>query len=385
MKINIFNLKLSFSLIFVLVLLLFSAKISAQTSDPNPDQTISNFKFEQDVTDLDLTVPTVVEIPVTTSVLSNFGVFEVDTATFQPFTISAIPQSTSFIVSDSRDFENYEINLFDNDYSTYREFPVENLQDNSVQLYFKFDQPITTSQLFFSLAENVQLPSTVSIESLYPVRKIIVMEKSVHSGTIFFPQVTASEFTVTFFYTQPLRITEIKFNEIQFKNSYFLRFLAQPNNTYRLFSGKSPGLADYPVGEAGNLDNPDIKVKRIEAPILESNLNFHPPDRDGDKIPDDQDNCLSIANTDQTDANYNSTGDACEDFDLDGIMNLKDNCPNTPNRLQQDTDADGIGDHCDSEESRIFERLWFLPWIGIVLGFGVVMLLFKTTIKAEKK
>lgn len=79
----------------------------------------------------------------------------------------------------------------------------------------------------------------------------------------------------------------------------------------------------------------------------------------------------------------NRIGDACEDFDTDGVMNTTDNCPEHPNQLQQDTDGDTIGDHCDGAESRLVEQLPFLPWIGIVLGFGIVILLLKVTMHTE--
>jgi MYXO-CTERM domain-containing protein len=36
------------------------------------------------------------------------------------------------------------------------------------------------------------------------------------------------------------------------------------------------------------------------------------PDADGDKVPDDDDNCVSVANPDQADADGNCVGDACE-------------------------------------------------------------------------
>ena len=47
--------------------------------------------------------------------------------------------------------------------------------------------------------------------------------------------------------------------------------------------------------------------------------------------------------------------------------------------MQQDKDGDGIGDHCDGKESRLTEQLFFLPWLGIGIGFAVVLLLFKIT------
>lgn len=59
-------------------------------------------------------------------------------------------------------------------------------------------------------------------------------------------------------------------------------------------------------------------------------------DQDGDKIPDDADNCPATSNPDQTDSDEDLIGNAC------------DNCPNVTNSDQSDIDFDGIGDLCDN-------------------------------------
>jgi len=107
-------------------------------------------------------------------------------------------------------------------------------------------------------------------------------------------------------------------------------------------------------------------------------------DIDKDGIPDIFDNCVSIANKDQTDINNNNRGDACEDFDKDGITNDKDNCPNDPNRNQRDVDGDGIGEVCDTEESRITEKHKWIPWLGIIFALIVIIVLFVITAKSKE-
>lgn len=76
-------------------------------------------------------------------------------------------------------------------------------------------------------------------------------------------------------------------------------------------------------------------------------------DRDGDGVPDHQDNCPSVPNTDQDDLDRDSLGDACDpDLDGDGVPQLDpdgqilDNCPYTPNADQEDRVGDGVGDAC---------------------------------------
>jgi hypothetical protein len=75
---------------------------------------------------------------------------------------------------------------------------------------------------------------------------------------------------------------------------------------------------------AGNVDpTPAVLHYSVEVP---------PPDTDGDMIPDSLDNCPTVANATQADADGDGTGDACDsqdnrDTDGDGIQNYQDDCP----------------------------------------------------------
>ncbi|MFW5966196.1 MAG: hypothetical protein ACOCV2_01705, partial [Persicimonas sp.] len=93
-------------------------------------------------------------------------------------------------------------------------------------------------------------------------------------------------------------------------------------------------------------------------------------DRDGDGVPNDEDSCPDVFNPprplddgDQPDYDDDGMGDACDecplnegedcepfdpdDRDGDGIPNDEDNCPSESNPDQEDADDDGIGDACD--------------------------------------
>jgi hypothetical protein len=72
-------------------------------------------------------------------------------------------------------------------------------------------------------------------------------------------------------------------------------------------------------------------------------------DADGDSVPNRLDNCPTVANADQADADDDGLGNACDsDGDDDGIDDTADNCPLVANADQADADGDGVGQACDN-------------------------------------
>ena len=73
-------------------------------------------------------------------------------------------------------------------------------------------------------------------------------------------------------------------------------------------------------------------------------------DPDADLVFAPNDNCPEVANSDQSDIDGDTIGDACdEDRDGDNVLNDSDNCPDLQNAEQTDSDRDGLGDACDDE------------------------------------
>jgi hypothetical protein len=74
-------------------------------------------------------------------------------------------------------------------------------------------------------------------------------------------------------------------------------------------------------------------------------------DSDQDGTIDDLDNCVSEANIDQANSDDDGLGDVCDaDDDNDGIDDPSDNCPLYASDDQSDFDADGVGDVCDGDD-----------------------------------
>lgn len=275
--------------------------------------------------------------------------------------------------------------MADGDEQTYASFPPppQSGLPQYAHITLVYPTPITSNELRIFFDQNVIPPKTIAVEAMVGGTWQTILGSYSFSGhVVLFPRVTASQWTVNFVYTQPLRISELRFVQQSTPIVYRdVRFLAQPGHVYRIFidaDSQSAFTSDV-------TDVIDTSVGAQVVPVLSTQANplYVPTDTDGDGIPDARDNCPSVPNADQLDANHDGIGDACQDFDNDGVINSKDNCPNQYNPDQQDTDGDGIGDACDSVDNRVTEQYPWLPWVGI--GIAAVVLITLIVLAAVSK
>lgn len=368
--------------LFVSALVIFLGTGSAQGLAQNSTSSIiSAFRFYKDIGSISINVPTVIEVPFPADFIErfNFAVLDKTENFFEPnffkqeTLINEIPISVS-----SNPISNTVSRMNDGDIKTYADFLLPgNAEEGKVQITLSSSNPITSSILTVLLDNNVALPSFVEIRATAEGQdRIVVAKRKMDQQTIRFPQTTSNRWTIIFTYGQPLRVSELKLNQSNATktSARTVRFLAQPSHEYRIYFDPDRATNAL-VGEAGNLASAK-EVRLISSILSQNNPNYIIADTDNDGVPDVNDNCVSLSNTDQSDINNNSRGDSCDDFDQDGLINSKDNCSNNPNRDQKDADSDGIGDACDKEESRITEQHVWIPWVGMGFAALVLIILF---------
>jgi hypothetical protein len=374
--------------IAILLLLIFgvSGYAGAQMTDSSIKQAVSAFRAYVSL-EPEIVVPTVVEVPFSDHYLERFqfAVYNQSKNRFEPYFYRQNALEIPFEVST--DPQTYKPDaMLDKDTSTYAEFYLDGEYDpGRAVINLKSSVPVTSSYLTVLLDNNVALPTSIEIRAMVGgENRIIMAQKRMHSHTVGFPKTSSNNWQITFTFSQPLRISELRMNQDDSarQNERYVRFLAQPQDFYLIYFDPDRHV-EIKVGEAGNLANSE--VMSISPSSHMDNPEYTFADVDNDGIPDLIDNCVHVANPDQTDLDGNGRGDACEDFDRDGIVNSEDNCPDTPNRDQKDSDGDGIGDACDQEESRITERYPWIPWIGIGTAAAVLSMLFFLTARAKNE
>ncbi len=362
------------------------------TNDGGVESMLKGYMSYKDLTNIpSSSLPQVIEIPVIGSQNDMNDQILIDTTdmTIVPiYTVSKEETTYGYTVESSNEYKPDGALLSDGKTTTYEDFPATTTSTPTViRIYIKPDvvpavPKVSGIELVFDQfskrPDSIEM-STLMVSLDEEVYSLIA--KSPYSSDVIrFPASVANGYGIKLYHSQPLRISDVKvITDTPFSGgtaiSYSVRFTALTGHSYRLYFSKdkyvsyneSPEIAYSLANPVGNA------ITKIDVESLPTipNSTYASPDQDNDGIPTISDNCPKVANTDQKDDNTNGVGDACDDFDQDGVYNAVDNCKVIPNQYQEDKDGDGMGDACDSEESRYSERYPWLPWLGIIVGFGV--------------
>lgn len=344
----------------------------------------SAFRYRAQVEIPVISVPTVVDVPVTfpNGLYNGFVLVGSD---------QLIPHA-SLLLTDRRDVEVGLIardeqnppvessRMVDGLRETYADFTYDEVYSDEgllvperISIDVRAQESISTNAMSFTFGENSARPKTVRVAIVDEDggETVILRERVFPGNTISFPLVDVELFRITFSYLDYFRISDIVFHEKSPEQEVrqVLRFNAMPQQKYFLFYESDQAIA-VNTGEQPQLRNAKAQLtgRFLGA---EDNPEYKQNDSDEDGIVDALDNCALVANSDQIDRDDNGAGDACEDFDLDGVINARDNCPDVPNKDQRDVDQDGRGDVCDADESRLLERYKWLP--GAMVGLVTII------------
>lgn len=350
------------------------------------DEELSVFKTVYEPTIPDLSLATVVQVELPNIQNLNVAVMEKE---------SMIAQAWDSVLDVEYEETDYEViehsavigdfkNLFDNDYDTTVEFDLDS-DEGLAYLLINSNNEITSNGFQLVLDDYVSLPYKISLEAKVDGDwRTVIAETALSSAYVDFPSTTSMSWKVSLWHSQPLRLRELKLvsGSIVSVASEKIVWLARPGEEYLIYADAQAMSGIYVSENPDLLSQPD-DILTVELGDSQDNLLYKAPDYDSDGLPDINDNCVYVANADQEDLDANNLGDACEDHDRDGVIDSADNCPSYSNSNQADEDGDGIGDACDDEESRITERLSWLPWVAMGFVVVVVGLIFWKMMKEE--
>jgi hypothetical protein len=372
--------------------------INAQSQDWNPLKTIDesskikNFESYVNLQNIDIKTPSQIEVYIDSLKLkSNYvGVYDNSTKQFVYNKVFEYRVNPTRITEMTDIINKVQLhNLFDNRADTFSNFYLNNNQNNQVGIKVVYAKPLRTSSVVIGLDKNVVLPDYVTISSKIGSKMVVLVNRyRPTSNLVSFPETEAQEWQLEVGYSQPLRITEIYFNDSKLAvDKKGINFIALPDHIYTIYANPENSFNPYSGNETPNIYN-SISAIKINNSLLElsNNPEFVESDTDGDTVPNSKDNCPNVSNTDQVDINSNKTGDICEDYDKDNTLNYIDNCPDVPNYNQKDTDGDKIGDLCDPDESRLTEKYPFIVWGALLFASLIfIVLLYSVAYKIRKQ
>ena len=350
------------------------------------EDNLSVFKTVYEPVMQELSLPTVVQVELPNLQNFNVAVLEKESMEPQPWEniLDVEYKEVNYAVTDSSVVTGDFTNFFDNNYDTNVEFDLDS--DNGIA-YFTINtgEELTSNGFQIVLDDYVSLPYNVSMEAEIDNNwKTIIAETHLDSTYLNFPETTAENWKITLWHSQPLRLREFKFisEDIVSDSSEKIVWLARPGESYLIYADAQANSGIY-VSESPDLLSQPENILVLELGDSKNNSAYQDPDYDTDGVPDINDNCVYIANLNQEDLDSDNLGDACEDHDRDGILDSQDNCPSYSNSNQKDNDGDEIGDACDDEESRVTEKLPWLPWAAMGFAAAVIGLIFWKMIRSS--
>jgi hypothetical protein len=339
------------------------------------------FRFFAEVNPPALVVPRVVEVPLPRYDRERPDVVVMDHSTgsgVPSYLIERYSENPLIFTPSFTATAGFPNDLIDRNFLTGVYFDVPLDRTGVAEITLTAPTPTQVSGFTFNLERNVSLPLSVSVRTRLPSgeERVLLAPVRPQGERVSFVPTVGSVFIVRFEHIQPLKINELTLLQDAPETSVYraVRFLAQPGVPYLLYLSPDR-MIERDFGEMPNLRD-DRDVVRVEAGPLTVNDSYQPFDYDLDGVADNQDNCLTMPNSDQLDTDGNGRGDVCDDWDKDVIPNRDDNCPTQPNLDQIDTDRDGMGDACDREESRVTEKHAWLPWVGLGTAALVLAVLF---------
>src|SRR5690606_35198351 len=165
----------------------------------------------------------------------DFAVLNQKTNTFEPYVFSGQALDTPVLSASSNPSFVDIKNIVDKNTKTYTDIHLPENGRGRVSINLISQKAISASSLSVLLEDNVALPNSIEISALISGQKRVVLaESEMESQTVRFPETFSNNWTISFSFSQPLRISEIKLNENVSNKTVVnkLRFLAQPETNY---------------------------------------------------------------------------------------------------------------------------------------------------------
>lgn len=319
-------------------------------------------------------------------------------------------QYFDYSVAQSTGFKNPNFPyISDNDSSTFIQF-----SENPKSITLKLNTPVTAGDFNFSLDADIFDLAEIEISDDGRNFQAILLS-DIEYFSFWYIRLSfvdrLKNSTTTLF--APTKIRDILFSKKELQTYLIKSISSEPISVYTQLNCENPDInrelsAGYQAAEKTKMS---INVNTRKVDIVMEKNNTYNPDKDGDGISnnldncalennkdqkdtdkdligdvcdinpknrnpllgdsdydgvdDETDNCPFMRNPGQEDENSNGRWDACSDDDGDGWLGYVDNCPSVPNADQRDVNVNNIGDVCESDRDKdgFFDAVDVCPWV----------------------